>query len=66
LFRHKGEPGVYVTVDVWDSKGLYDAFRAEYAFDYARIDRELQMLKLEELLLGYYEGEDEYRAPSEA
>jgi heme-degrading monooxygenase HmoA len=51
LFRHKKEPNLYVCVDVWTSKGDYDDFRSVNALD------------LEELLLGYYEGEDEYRAP---
>ncbi|MBV8636943.1 MAG: antibiotic biosynthesis monooxygenase [Candidatus Eremiobacteraeota bacterium] len=63
LFRHKKEAGVYVCIDTWDSKADWDAFRAEAADDYARLDRELRMLYLEELLIGYYEGEDEYRAP---
>lgn len=65
LFRHKKETGVYVCVDVWDSKADWDAFRAEAAEAYARLDRELRMLYLEEHLIGYYEGEDEYRAPSD-
>ena len=63
LFRHKVDPAIYVTVDVWDSKESYDAFRGENAQAYARLDRELRMLYLEEHLLGYYEGNDEYRAP---
>jgi heme-degrading monooxygenase HmoA len=63
LFRHKAEPGVYVTVDVWDSKADYDTFRAAHALEYARLDRELHLLYIEELLLGYYEGDEEYQAP---
>ncbi len=62
LFRHRGEAGVYVTVDVWDSKDAWDGFRAESAQAYARLDRELRLLYLEEHFLGYYEGTDEYRA----
>jgi heme-degrading monooxygenase HmoA len=65
LFRHKSDPGVYLTVDVWDSKAGYDDFRSAHAEAYARLGRELRMLHLEEHLLGYYEGEDEYRAPLE-
>jgi heme-degrading monooxygenase HmoA len=63
LFRHKSEVNVYITVDVWDSKDAYDAFRSENSTAYNRLDAQLSMLKLEELLLGYYEGPDEYRAP---
>ena len=63
LFRHRSEEHVYVTVDVWESKGAYDEFRSANAQEYARLDRELHMLYLEEHLLGYYEGNDEYRSP---
>jgi heme-degrading monooxygenase HmoA len=60
LFRHKTEAGVYVCLDVWESKGDWDRFRAKYAKEYAQLDRELHLLYVEELLLGYYEGEEEY------
>lgn len=63
LFRHKNDPGIYVTVDVWDSKADWDAFRRAYAEDYRRLDRQLALLKLEEHLLGFYEGDQEYHAP---
>ncbi len=63
LFRHKGDASVYLTVDVWESKADYDAFRSEHAEEYAKLDRDLGMLRLEELLLGYYEGTEEYHAP---
>ncbi len=52
-----------MTIDVWESKTEYDRFRSERAQEYGRLDRELHLLYLEELLLGYYEGADEYRAP---
>lgn len=63
LFRHKDEPGIYVTVDVWRSKADFDAFRKLHADDYRRLDKQLALLKLEEHLLGFYEGTDEYREP---
>lgn len=63
LFRHKSEAQIYITIDVWDSKASYDQFRAMYADEYNRLDGQLAMLKLEEHLLGYYEGPEEYRAP---
>lgn len=65
LFRHKKEAEIYITVDTWDTKADWDAFRSEAAQEYARLDRELHMLYLEEHLMGYYEGEDEYRTPFE-
>ena len=63
LFRHRDEPGIYVTVDVWESKADWDAFRRLYSEDYRRLDKQLALLKLEEHLLGFYEGAQEYRAP---
>ncbi len=63
LFRQKADAHVYLTIDVWESKEAYDRFRSEYAEEYLRLDRQLAMLKLEELLLGYFEGDDEYRSP---
>lgn len=66
LFRHRTEPHVYVCVDVWEGKADWDEFRVHHAEEYARLDRELHLLYLEELLLGYYEGEGEYRAPPDA
>jgi heme-degrading monooxygenase HmoA len=62
LFRHRHEPNLYVCVDVWDSKAEYDAFRSAHALEYARLDRDLRMLYREELLMGYYEGNEEYQA----
>lgn len=63
LFRHKDEPDIYVTVDVWTSKADWDAFRKVHAADYLRLDKQLALLKIEEHLLGFYDGAEEYRAP---
>lgn len=62
LFRHGQQPELYVCIDVWESKADWDAFRAATAAAYAQLDRELRMLYVEELLLGYYEGDAEYQA----
>jgi heme-degrading monooxygenase HmoA len=63
LFRHKEDPSIYVTVDVWENKADWDAFRERYAEDYRRLDKQLALLKLEEHLLGFYGGPDEYHEP---
>jgi heme-degrading monooxygenase HmoA len=63
LFRHKNESGVYISVDVWESKPDWDDFRTRFFEAYARLDKELHMLYLEEHLIGYYEGQEEYRTP---
>jgi heme-degrading monooxygenase HmoA len=60
LFRHNAETGVYICIDVWESKADFDSFRSTQAEAYARLDREFRLLYLEELFLGYYEGEEEY------
>lgn len=62
LFRHKEDPNVYVTVDVWKSKADWEAFCAHRNVDRDALDRKLKMLRLEEALLGYYEGDGEYHA----
>jgi hypothetical protein len=51
---------------VWESKEAYDRFRTDNADEYRRLDSQLGMLKLEEHLLGYYEGDNEYRSPTDA
>jgi heme-degrading monooxygenase HmoA len=61
LFRHKQDDGVYLCIDVWESKADWDDFRVRNADRYARLGHQLRLLYLEELLLGYYEGEEEYR-----
>jgi heme-degrading monooxygenase HmoA len=66
LFRHNGDAQTYITIDVWDSKEAYDEFRARHADEYNQLDAQLAMLRLEELLLGYYQGPEEYRTPLDA
>jgi heme-degrading monooxygenase HmoA len=63
LFKHREHPGVYVCIDVWDDKADFDDFRTAAAVEYARMSREFRLLYVEELLLGYYEGDEEYQAP---
>jgi heme-degrading monooxygenase HmoA len=63
LFRHKQDPNVYVTVDVWRSKADWEAFCEGQFAQREALDRQFKMLRLEEALLGYYEGEGEYHAP---
>ncbi len=44
LFRHKDQPGIYVTVDVWESKADWDEFRKQNAAEYQRLDKQPAML----------------------
>jgi heme-degrading monooxygenase HmoA len=45
----------YLTLDFWESKEAYDAFRATHAADYAAIDRECEALTSEEKQIGAFE-----------
>ena len=62
LFRHKEHAEFYICIDVWENKADFDAFRSSAADIYARMSHQFRMLYIEELLLGYYEGEEEYQA----
>ena len=67
LFRQKADAHVYVTIDAWTSKEAYDRFRSDKRRRaIGGSTHSSAMLKLEELLLGYYEGDDEYRSPLDA
>lgn len=66
LFKHKTDPYVYLTVDVWDSKAAYDEFKRVFSEQYKRLDKQYAMLKLEEHLLGFYDGSQEYQPPIDA
>ncbi|MHB8141672.1 MAG: antibiotic biosynthesis monooxygenase [Vulcanimicrobiaceae bacterium] len=60
LFRRREEDATYLTVDVWHSKADWDAFRSTFADEVIRLEKQLHWLVLEELLLGIYEGPQEY------
>ncbi len=66
LFRHRGDVEIYLTVDVWEEKADWDDFRSEHAGDLREIERRFGLLYLERHLLGYFEGDEEYRAPLDA
>jgi|SRR5579875_1278747 heme-degrading monooxygenase HmoA len=63
LFRHRDDASIYLTIAVWEHKADWDAFRSDHASECRRLERQLRLLYLEEHLLGYYEGPEEYRAP---
>ena len=63
LFRHSQDAAIYVTVDAWETKADWDAFRVDFSAPYAALDRQYALLKMEEHLLGFYDGDEEYRAP---
>ena len=48
LHRSVADPGVYVTVDRWESEAAYDAFRKSRQREYEEIDRRFETLTLNE------------------
>lgn len=53
LFRHRSDPGIYVTVDVWQSERDYVSFKRTYASEYRRLNEQFALLKLEEVFLRF-------------
>lgn len=54
LLREEGRSGHYLTLDVWESEGAYQRFRADFAADYAALDQECEGLTVAERSLGTY------------
>jgi heme-degrading monooxygenase HmoA len=57
LYRNRDEPGRYLTVDTWESSETYEAFRRDFAAEYARLDAACEGLSLEEALIGHFDVE---------
>jgi heme-degrading monooxygenase HmoA len=55
LNRDLKDPGRYLTLDFWESRDAYDAFRRKHAKEYAAIDHECEELTTEENLVGSFE-----------
>jgi heme-degrading monooxygenase HmoA len=58
LFREAGGACRYVTIDRWNSRGAYDAFRLRHAAQYAALDARCEALTLRESFLGAGESAD--------
>jgi heme-degrading monooxygenase HmoA len=56
LFREIGEACRYVTIDRWNSRGAYDAFRLLHAAAHAALDARCESLTRREVFLG--DGEE--------
>ena len=66
LFRNRTEPTTYVQIQVWESKAGWVAFLEEHKDEYAQLAKELRLLRMDQELLGYYEGAHEYQPPVDA
>ena len=54
LLRDRADPLRYLTIDRWESRDAWQAFRSGYSADYERLDREFEGLTAREAPLGEY------------
>jgi len=54
LLQDESDPLRFVTIDAWSSPEDYEAFRAEYASEYAALDRLCEGLTARETLIGHF------------
>lgn len=57
LLREEGAPGRYLTVDEWDSRAAFDAFRARRAGAFEALDERCASLTSAEELVGHFESD---------
>jgi heme-degrading monooxygenase HmoA len=55
LLRRSDDSGEYLVLDRWASRGAYEAFRARWSSEYRRLDRRLEEITEEEVLIGAFE-----------
>lgn len=55
LLRDRETPGRYVTIDRWDSRAAFEAFRERFAAEYERLDQACEALTTRETLIGRFE-----------
>lgn len=53
LFRHKEDPGIYVTIDSWQTKRDYVTFKRTHAAEYRRLNEQFALLTLEQDVLRF-------------
>ena len=54
LLQDESDPLRFVTIDAWSSPEDYEAFRAEYASEYAALDRLCEGFTVQETLIGHF------------
>ena len=55
LLRHSDDPREYLTVDCWISRDAYKTFLDRFDSEYRQLDRRLEGLTEQEILLGTFE-----------
>jgi len=56
LLRRSESSREYLTLDRWESRATYEAFRARWSYEYRRLDHLLEELTEEEALVGAFEA----------
>ena len=54
LLEDESDPLRFITIDTWSSADDYEAFRADYAAEYAAIDRLCEGFTKRETLIGHF------------
>ena len=54
LLKQEGEPGVYLTMDLWQGEDEFNASKTLLARDYDALDRRCEAYTCEETWLGLY------------
>jgi heme-degrading monooxygenase HmoA len=54
LLRDRAEPARFLTIDRWETREAFLAFRRDYGAEYERLDRELEGLANREAPLGEF------------
>ncbi|HKK09177.1 MAG TPA: antibiotic biosynthesis monooxygenase, partial [Gemmatimonadota bacterium] len=65
LLRDEAAPGRYLTVDEWESRSAFDAFRARFSGAFEALDERCASLTSTEELIGHFEGVEEMRSEKE-
>ena len=55
LLKDEEQPGVYLTLDRWESRSAFEAFKKAYAAPYADLDASLEGLASAEVRIGAYD-----------
>ncbi|WP_447751534.1 antibiotic biosynthesis monooxygenase family protein [Sphingopyxis fribergensis] len=56
LLKDEDQPAVYLTIDRWESRQAFEAFKNSYAAPYAELDASFEGLASAEIRLGAYDG----------
>lgn len=54
LLKDADQPGVYLTIDRWESLSVFEAFKETYAAPYAAFDASFEGLASAEIRIGAY------------